>query len=170
MQNMQMIQNFSDSNGINVHSLGRFHEMNSASTIPDNISEASCSTVTSTNKSKVLLPNNKPLGYQPAEITASRLSFQYAMANPVVSPLLENVQINQNSTNNTIKFQNTKNIQPQNSSKNSIFLNSSNDMPEPPPIELLRVTNIGYNTRGLPRQSTANSFQVPPIGTAKKKK
>ena len=49
--------------------------------IPDNISEAS--TITSTKK---LLPAGKPLGYQPAEITASRLSFQYAMANPMLPP------------------------------------------------------------------------------------
>jgi hypothetical protein len=48
--------------------------------IPDNISEAS--TITS----KKLLPAGKPLGYQPPEITASRLSFQYAMANPMLPP------------------------------------------------------------------------------------
>jgi hypothetical protein len=66
----------SNSDGNNRSNSGMMNDI----MIPDNISEAS--TITS----KKLLPAGKPLGYQPAEITASRLSFQYAMANPMLPP------------------------------------------------------------------------------------
>lgn len=98
--------------------------------VRDDVSEASCSTVTSiqntSNSNKILLPPTAPLGYQPAEITASRLSFQYAMANPMTNLYKENSQH------------------------------------PPPSLEICSSSSffgsVTLNNRGLPRQSTANSF------------
>ena len=149
----------------------------------DNQSELSfASTVNSNNTTgKKLLPPNKPLGYQPAEITASRLSFQYAMANPMPSPVPPEMppgvqghgkvnhpsqsqshshhvnMHNQNHTKSNLLQPIHRGINPTNSkllSHNELQVN----MPNPPSIENLKKMAKGGVGNGLPRQSTTNSL------------
>merc|ERR1712157_340584 len=119
--------------------------------------ELSFASTISTN-SKKLLPQNKPLGYQPPEITASRLSFQYAMANPMPSPMATAPQIVGQNQNNQSQNHN-QNLQPM---KLQASKSVGNSMLPPSSIPNRNVNmninmNMNYNTMSTPNNQNNNN-------------
>ena len=128
---------------LNLSQLKNNNKENIGNLINDNQSELSFASTISTN-SKKLLPQNKPLGYQPPEITASRLSFQYAMANPMPSPMATAPQIEgQNQNYQPMKLQASKSV--------------GNSMLPPSSIPNRNANmNMNYNTMSTPNNQNNN--------------